>query len=128
MNTILEWCDREGVNRLAVSSSGIAALLLKGGETAHSAFGIPLEIGPKMRCNWLLSDHRAKKLLPIELIIWDEIGMAHRYAILAVDEFLRELRRDDKPFGGCSVIFAGDFRQILPVIQGGSLADQSTSC
>ena len=36
---------------LAVASSGIAALLMDGGRTAHSRFKIPLSINKTLTCN-----------------------------------------------------------------------------
>ena len=57
-----------------------------------------------------------------DLIIWDEAVMAHKWQINAVDRSLRDIRQTEKPFGGLTTVFCGDFRQILPVIQGGSRA------
>ncbi|XP_074323777.1 uncharacterized protein LOC141660688 [Apium graveolens] len=48
--------------------------------------------------------------------------MQHRHAIESVDCSLRDImsaidkRRAKKPFGGITVVFGGDYRQILPVI------------
>ncbi|XP_074377538.1 uncharacterized protein LOC141719052 [Apium graveolens] len=56
------------------------------------------------------------------LIIWDEAPMQHRYAFEAVDRSLRDImaavdvERGKRPFGGITVVFGGDFRQILPVL------------
>ena len=63
------------------------------------------------------------------MIIWDEAPMTHRFAFEAVDRTLRDiLSKDDlqaseKIFGGKTVLLGGDFRQILPVIAGGSRQD-----
>jgi hypothetical protein len=46
-----------------------------------------------------------------------------RFAPEAVDRTLRDLRNDDRPFGGVTVVFGGDFRQTLPVVPHGSRAD-----
>lgn len=40
----------QGQIALAVASSGIAALLLKGGRTAHSRFKIPLDLDRTSTC------------------------------------------------------------------------------
>lgn len=45
--------------------------------------------------------------------------MSHRYLIDALDRTLRDVRGNEKPFGGVTMVFAGDFRQILPVIRHG---------
>jgi len=58
------------------------------------------------------------------LIIWDEAPMMSRYCFEALDRSLSDIigKQSDKPFGGKVVVFGGDFRQVLPVINGGSRA------
>jgi hypothetical protein len=46
--------------------------------------------------------------------------MQDRLAIEAVDRTLRDLCNDPRPFGGITVVFGGDFQQILPVVPKGS--------
>ena len=58
-----------------------------------------------------------------DLIIWDEAANQHRWAPEAVDRLLRDLRSSDQPFGGVTVVFGGDFQQILPVVVRGSRED-----
>ncbi|XP_076946714.1 uncharacterized protein LOC143618348 [Bidens hawaiensis] len=63
------------------------------------------------------------------LIIWDEAPMIHRHGFEALDRTLRDiLSHDDSnnssmPFGGKTIVFGGDFRQVLPVIQSGTRQD-----
>jgi hypothetical protein len=52
-------------------------------------------------------------------IIWDEAPMSHKHVVSVLDKFLRSLMGNDIPFGGKIVIFAGDFRQVLPVVPKG---------
>ncbi|XP_023733108.1 uncharacterized protein LOC111880927 [Lactuca sativa] len=78
---------------LNVASSGIASLLLPGGRTTHYRFIIPLNLTE------------------------DSVSL---------DRALKDVCKFDKssnskiPFGGKAIVFGGDFRQILPVVQGGS--------
>jgi hypothetical protein len=51
--------------------------------------------------------------------------MCHRHAFEAVSRMLQDLRDEDDPrkslpFGGITVCFCGDFRQILPVVKKGT--------
>ena len=114
---------------LPVASSGIAALLLPGGRTAHSRFKIPLNQQEHTMCDIKPGSVLAELLKETDLIIWDEAPMTHRFAFEAVDRTLRDiLSKDDsqaseKIFGGKTVLLGGDFRQILPVIAGGSRQD-----
>ncbi|KAF8834927.1 hypothetical protein BDN67DRAFT_868292, partial [Paxillus ammoniavirescens] len=55
-------------------------------------------------------------------IIWDKIPMQHCYAPKAADCTLCDVCDIYGPFGGITVIFGGDFAQILPVIIKGSHA------
>ncbi|THH15669.1 hypothetical protein EW146_g4843 [Bondarzewia mesenterica] len=62
----------------------------------------------------------AVMLREVKLIVWDEAVMQHKHAFEAVDRTLRDIRDDDRPFGGITVVFGGDFQQILPVIRNSS--------
>ncbi|KAK9713953.1 hypothetical protein RND81_06G060800 [Saponaria officinalis] len=76
---------------LNVASSGIAALLLPGGRTAHSRFEIPIDLFEESTCNVKQNSHLAELLRETSLIIWDEAPMDHRYAFEALDRTLRDI-------------------------------------
>ncbi|XP_076888523.1 uncharacterized protein LOC143538971 [Bidens hawaiensis] len=52
--------------------------------------------------------------------------MTHKHAFEALDRTLKDMlgqsgnMNNERPFGGKVVVFCGDFRQTLPVIQGGT--------
>nr|XP_020159149.2 ATP-dependent DNA helicase PIF1-like [Aegilops tauschii subsp. strangulata] len=55
------------------------------------------------------------------LILWDEASMTKRQAVEALDNSMRDIMGiRDRPFGGKTVVFGGDFRQVLPVVRRGS--------
>ncbi|KAG7537158.1 Helitron helicase-like domain [Arabidopsis suecica] len=114
---------------LPVASSGIVALLLPGGRTAHSRFKIPLNLTEDSMCDVKPNTMLAELLLKTDLIIWDEAPMSYRHTFEALDRTLRDLMSTEdssasgKMFGGKTVLLGGDFRQILPVITHGSRAD-----
>ncbi|XP_023733202.1 uncharacterized protein LOC111881041 [Lactuca sativa] len=68
----------------------------------------------------------ATLLRKTSLIIWDEAPMVHKHAFEALDRSLKVVFRSenstnsDIPFEGKVIVFGGDFRQVLPVIPGGS--------
>jgi hypothetical protein len=114
---------------LCVASSGIAALLLQGGRTAHSCFKIPIPCHESSICNIPKTSHLAELIRMTDLVIWDEAPMQHRHNMEAVDRSFRDiLNNSEKPFGGLTVVFGGDFRQILPVIIKGSRGQTVASC
>ena len=49
--------------------------------------------------------------------------MTHRHCFEALDRTFQDLRNCQRPFGGMTMVFGGDFQQILPVIPKGSRAD-----
>ena len=113
---------------LCVASSGIAALLLKGGRTAHSCFKVPIPIHESSFCNIPKRSNLADLIRITDLVIWDEAPMQHRYIMEAVDRTFQDICDSDKPFGGHTVVFGGDFQQILPVIVQGSRAQIVGAC
>jgi hypothetical protein len=119
-NLLLATVRGRGEIALAVASSGIAALLLEGGRTAHSMFSIPIPVEHNSVCDVEKESPKAELFRDVQLIIWDEASMQHKHAYEAVDRMLQDVRDDARPFGGITVLFAGDFRQCLPVVPKGS--------
>ena len=128
-NTIASKLRSESIIVLPVATSGIEALLLPNGRTAHSRFRIPLDVTAESTCEIKHGTQSAELLQKTSLIIWDEAPMTNKYCFEALDKTLRDIlstRYEDsrsKPFGGLTVVCGGDFRQILPVIPQGERAD-----
>jgi len=108
----------KGDTCLNVASSSIASLLLEGGRTAHSRFGIPLTPHETSTCNIERGTNLVELVTATKLIIWDEAPMMSKYCFESLDKSLKDILStpEDKPFGGKVILFRGDFRQILPVI------------
>jgi ATP-dependent DNA helicase PIF1 len=114
-NILLAKVRSQGKIALAVASSGIAAMLLAGGRTAHSRFKISLDQN-NCFCNIKKTSQLARLLKKVSLLVWDEAPNAHKCSIEAVDRIFQDLNDNELPFGGVVVVFGGDFRQILPVV------------
>ncbi|KAK6039797.1 hypothetical protein COOONC_22698 [Cooperia oncophora] len=54
-----------------------------------------------------------------DMIIWDEISMAPKVVLEAVDALSRDIMQNNIPFGGKVVVLGGDLRQFLPVVEHG---------
>jgi hypothetical protein len=119
LNCIMEYFESQSESVIAVASTGVVALLMPKGQTAHSDFKIPVKISPEVYCNFTGKDKVGLCLFQTTLIVWDKAAAMHRYAIEAVDRSLRDLMKVDLPFGGKTVIFSGDFCQTLPVVKSG---------
>ena len=114
-------------NVIAVAFTGIAALLLNGGKTAHSQFRIKDD-----NCDVKGTDRLAKRINRCKLIIFDEISMVSNKILEKVDKMLRDIaiERNNRyrVFGGKIVVFAGDLRQMLPVIVNADKYDILAEC
>ncbi|XP_035834248.1 uncharacterized protein LOC110888836 [Helianthus annuus] len=112
-----------------VASSGIASLSLSRGRTAHSRFHIPINVNEDSVCHIKPNTEIANLLYEAKLIIWDEAPMIHKHAFEALDRTMKDVlsvfdsRNSELPFGGKTIVFGGDFRQILPIVQNGSRQD-----
>jgi hypothetical protein len=108
---------------IATATSGVAASIMPGGRTAHSRFKIPLSIQDGGVCNFTQQSGTATLLRRASLILWDEATMTKRQAIEALDKSMRDIMdKPGLPFGGKTIVFGGDFRQVLPVVRKGTRA------
>ncbi len=98
------------------STTGIAAVNVKG-QTLHSWAGVGL-------CRNTISNTVEKirgrktqlnQILKCKILAVDEISMLNIEAFEYINEVLKALRENDKPFGGIQVLFIGDFFQLPPV-------------
>ncbi|KAL3656127.1 hypothetical protein CASFOL_000523 [Castilleja foliolosa] len=80
---------------LNVASSGIASLLLPGGRTAHSRFGIPLNPHEGSDCNIRKGTPLADLMIRCKLIIWDEAPMIRVGSVRYTGDFRRYRYRTD---------------------------------
>ncbi|CAN7043183.1 unnamed protein product [Brassica rapa subsp. trilocularis] len=105
---------------LNVASSGIASLLLPGGRTAHSRFGIPINPDEFSYCNLVPGTDQADLVKAASLIIWDEAPMMSKHCFESLDRSMADIigNKDNRPFARKVVVLGGDFRQVLPVIHG----------
>ncbi|KAL8587191.1 hypothetical protein ACOMHN_013277 [Nucella lapillus] len=130
INLLLAKVRKQGEIAIAVASSGIAATLLTGGRTAHSTFKLPMNLAQQdmPTCNLSKNTDEANVLKKAKLIVWDECTMAHKKALEAVNLSLQDIRDSPKIFGRVTLLLAGDFRQTLPIITGGTPADELSAC
>ncbi|KAL4365824.1 hypothetical protein AHAS_Ahas07G0144700 [Arachis hypogaea] len=117
---------------LNVASSGIVALLLPNGRTAHSRFKVLLSVNQDSICNIRQGTPLARLISSSKLVIWDEAPMLNKFCFEALDKCLKDVLCFDRGynplFGGKIVVLGGDFRQILLVIPRGSQEDIVHSC
>lgn len=123
---------KKGVRIQICASTGLAATAI-GGKTFHSAFRIyPKTVydfnNKKVGIEELIkatkyafmkkskSVQRSRDMIRyLDMIIIDEVSMVHIFDLIRLDEQLRFVRNNDKPFGGIRMVFVGDFLQLEPV-------------
>ena len=107
-----------------VASTGVAAVNLPNGKTAHSFFGIPVDdLNYHSISKYYNDGDKITMIKEKKYIFWNEVSMVHIDQFRVVEKFLRRIHDNDQPFGGVKIILLGDFRQILPIVPGGSDRD-----
>ncbi|XP_075475690.1 uncharacterized protein LOC142509589 [Primulina tabacum] len=109
---------------IAVATSGIAATLLPSGRIAHSRFQIPLRPTASTLGKIKKQTELADLIRRASAIVWDEVPMANRYAFESVSKSFQDIMENQIAFGRKTMVFGGDFRQMLPVVKRGSKAEQ----
>lgn len=98
------------------STTGTSAILI-GGTTLHSYLGIGLgKLDAKSlllqirRKSWIL-----KRWKTLDILVIDEISMLSPVLFDKLEYIARNIRKNERPFGGIQLILSGDFYQ-LPVV------------
>ncbi|GFS57123.1 ATP-dependent DNA helicase [Trichonephila clavipes] len=79
-------------------------------------------------CSVMKNSDKAKVLQDCVFVVWDECTMANKISIEAVNRTMQDLRVNALLFGGATFLFAGDFKQILPVVTKGTREDEINAC
>ncbi len=100
-------------NEILVSAPTGAAAVLIGGYTIHSLLLLPNEDNPDLQTLAVIWEN-------VVYLIIDEISMVGATLLSAICSRLQHAKgqsqvAEDRPFGGVSVIFLGDFGQLRPV-------------
>jgi len=119
---IMAYCRSKGMLCAGCASTGLAATIYDGFETAHSLFKFPVieederEIDAPVECQLLRSPNRLQYLKEVDLILWDEFPSCDR-------EVFEAAYRALNGFEGKVIVTMGDLRQIAPVVVNGSKED-----
>lgn len=118
---------------IIVAPTGIAALNA-GGVTIHSFFQLPFggfipeflsqpqfagsikfETKETLKRHFHFNGQRLQLFRSMQLLIVDEVSMLRADLLDAMDWTLRNVRKNNRPFGGVQVLFIGDLLQLPPV-------------
>lgn len=120
ISKFVEWLDDQKKDYAITASTGIASSHLDG-STIHSWAGLGIRRGLVKeqldgikRNSWLV-----EKMKPIKVLVIDEISMLDAVTINDIDNVLKAIHNNTKPFGGIQIILVGDFFQLPPVAKYG---------
>ena len=126
--TLIKALAEELPNVILCAPTGAAARLI-GGFTIHKIFQIPPYPIVDVKMLPPLGRLKRKLLKQVNTVIIDEISMVRGDILRAVDQRLRQCAKSfadaQKPFGGKSMVFVGDFFQLPPVVSGISSGDSA---
>ncbi|MGL5962364.1 MAG: DEAD/DEAH box helicase [Cetobacterium sp.] len=120
-STIIKYLANETTlgRRIGITAMTGAAAVLINGQTLHSYLGIGLgkdSVDDLVRK--IINRSKIKKNWDdLDILVVDEISMLSDELFIKLNEVAKQLRSNEKPFGGIQLVFAGDFLQ-LPCIKG----------
>ena len=112
--------------RTAVTAVTAERARLLGGEHIHTLFSLavedknspvrdPTKTSEQTAINNAKKQERMVYLQRLQVIIIEEISMLNSHMFTSIDETLRIVKSNPKPFGGVLIIASGDHRQLPPV-------------
>lgn len=116
VNQYVAWLRSCGIEPSITASTGIAATHIAG-QTIHSWAGIGIR---RTLSRYDLDEISQKKnvvdrVVHAKVLIIDEVSMLSADTLSMVDQVCKEVRLDDRPFGGLTLVLVGDFFQLPPV-------------
>ncbi len=119
VNAYVNYLKSHAVDVAVTASTGIAATHI-GGMTIHSWSGLGIrdtltdyDIDDLMQRQYLYRRFEKTKVLII-----DEVSMLHHFRLDLIEWICRQMKHNDRPFGGMQVVLCGDFFQLPPVTRG----------
>lgn len=110
--------DHSTKRMIVVAPSGVAAINA-GGATIHSFFQLPLSPyipGAQIQQRFDFSREKRRIISTLAMLVIDEISMVRADLLDEIDNVLRRLRRNRRPFGGVQLLLIGDLNQLCPVV------------
>ena len=103
-----------GETQVVIAPTGVAALNAEA-QTIHSFLHFPF--GVLDARNLPPGKQFGALYRRMTRLVIDEISMVRADMIDAIDARLRDIRKDQRPFGGVQIVMVGDFLQLPPVVQ-----------
>ena len=119
--TFLQQIKGQELKRMVVVAPTGVAAINAGGMTIHSFFQLPLGVylpdGKRPEEARRVNRQKLSLMRSLELLVIDEISMVRADLLDAIDDALRRVRADQRPFGGVQLLMIGDLHQLPPVVK-----------
>ncbi|PAU68324.1 ATP-dependent DNA helicase [Bifidobacterium criceti] len=117
LNAFIADARKRGASVAVTASTGIAATHING-QTIHSWSGLGVANALTEAVLKNVRTRRRKALCAADVLVIDEVSMMHAWLFDMVDQAMRVVRHDARPFGGVQVVLSGDLFQLPPVSVG----------
>lgn len=120
---LIEWADKTKYTYKCYTPTGIAALMYRNSNTLHSGFKLSLGNVEEEKSYIKKFSECAESLRKTNFIIIDEISVVTKYTLDVINKKLQEICCNNLEFGGKTIIFGCDFKQLPCVLNKGSMYD-----
>jgi len=119
INSYVNYLKSNAVDVAVTASTGIAATHI-GGQTIHSWSGLGIKdtLTDYDIENLMEKQYLYKRFERTKVLVIDEVSMLHHFRLDLIEWICRQMKRNEKPFGGMQIILCGDFFQLPPVTKG----------
>lgn len=118
---LIRICRENKWDVMATASTGVAAMLLPNGATVHSRFYVPVGQDLSKESRMPYECQQASYLRKCRLILIDEASQISKGLLDYIMQTLENVRPADSVDHQLVIVWGGDFRQLLPVVPGGSI-------
>jgi ATP-dependent exoDNAse (exonuclease V) alpha subunit len=114
LNQFIRRARANGKSIAVTATTGLAATHLHG-TTIHSWAGIGVHDTLPAGHIVKMGKQRHDLINKADILVIDEISMLHDFRLDMIEQVCRQVRENDRPFGGLQVILSGDFFQLPPI-------------
>jgi len=112
---IINFLELNNIEYGLTALTGCAAVLIKG-QTIHSYLGLGISRNiEEIFTNISKYKSKINNIRKLKVLIIDEISMMDEELFELINNLLKKIKNNNKPFGGIQIILVGDFHQLPPI-------------
>ncbi|CAD5232933.1 unnamed protein product [Bursaphelenchus xylophilus] len=125
-NELIDYCQEQGIKHAATATTGVAANLIKTGQTLHNLIWAPINLDSDTLPTLKYEDQKAQRLRELGLLIIDESSQLNVDLYNYLQRLLRHVRKAGDIDRQLVIVYGGDYQQILPVCPDLSIGQEWT--